>query len=167
MSPTPIRDPNAPPDPTELREIPSWQSLGDGGIGASHNEVLPGAPPSEEFPTGVPPVSTEAPAGPPVNVDVPHAMGPDGSATAIVGDAVTVTMGNWENTPDTYGYQWSRDEDGDITPISGATSSSYVTAVEDDGCAVLCSVLATNVVGQASIDSNEVAVSVPTKGKKK
>lgn len=72
MSPTPIRDPNMPGDPAELRDIPDQQHPA-GQDANAHNPVTPGAPPSPEYPTGVPPIHSEAPPtqppiepGPPV-----------------------------------------------------------------------------------------------------
>lgn len=54
--PTPIRDPNLPGDPSELREIPDRQHP-DPSWDTSRpmNPVIPGAPPSPDYPTGVPP----------------------------------------------------------------------------------------------------------------
>jgi hypothetical protein len=163
MSPTPLRDPNAPPDPTELREIPDHQMVPEEWIGAAHNPVAPGAPPSPDFPTGVPP---NLPTAPPVNVDVPYAMGPEGNPSATVGDMVTVTNGNWQNSPDSFQYQWQRRDDTGVSPISGAINSSYSTVAADGGFVVFCSLTAQNAVGQSSVDSNEIAVTKPAARKK-
>jgi hypothetical protein len=54
MSPIPKKDPNAPPDPNELREIPDAQHPA-GSNANRDNPVTPGVPPSPDEPTGIPP----------------------------------------------------------------------------------------------------------------
>lgn len=60
MSPTPIRDPNAPPDPSELREIPDAQHPAGWDVNP-HNPVpqppvdTPPDMPSAELPIAPPP----------------------------------------------------------------------------------------------------------------
>lgn len=81
MSPTPIRDPNAPPDASELRDIPDHQHSPYQAENRD-NPVFPGAPPSPDYPTGVPPVDPETP---PTEPEVPPPL-PD--AEPIVGDIV-------------------------------------------------------------------------------
>jgi hypothetical protein len=61
MSPTPIRDPNTPPDPTELREIPDHQHAPPSWSGHTHNPV----PPHDAASAGVPPYPVEPPVEPP------------------------------------------------------------------------------------------------------
>lgn len=71
MSPTPIRDPNAPPDPTELRDIPDHQHAPTEWGGQPHNPVPVSAdsePPSTELPT--PPIEEVPPPEPePIDED--------------------------------------------------------------------------------------------------
>jgi hypothetical protein len=96
---------------------------------------------------------------PPVNVDVPHAYGPGADpSTAKVGEVVTVTMGNWENEPDTYSYLWKRFSDGHANAIAGETNPTYTAREADANKQVYCTVLAGNEAGQAGIESNRVMV---------
>jgi hypothetical protein len=54
MSPTPKRDPNAPPDPTELREIPDQQHPAGQDVNP-HNPVTPGPAPPPDIDDPTPP----------------------------------------------------------------------------------------------------------------
>lgn len=94
----------------------------------------------------------------PVNVDQPYASGPDGSTNAHPGDTVSVTNGNWDNKPNTYLYQWKRRTGANINVLPDATTATYVPANQDKGKSVFCTVLAVNEVGEAAVDSNNVAV---------
>lgn len=85
----------------------------------------------------------------PTNVDVPAVLG-----TGAVGFTLTTTMGNWNGTPTAYGAQWMRDG----APIAGATRSTYLLTTADSGHSVLCRVTAFTGGGQASVNSNAVAV---------
>jgi hypothetical protein len=97
-------------------------------------------------------------SAPPVNVDLPYASGPDGSANAGVGDTVTVTTGNWENKPNSYAYQWKRRTGANVNALPDATEASYVPVKQDKAKPVFCSVMAINEVGEAAADSNDVHV---------
>ena len=68
---TMIRDPNAPADPNETRPITAHAYPPDSEGFGQHNPVVPGAPPSSDFPTGVPPTDAEGnPILPPVEEPV-------------------------------------------------------------------------------------------------
>jgi hypothetical protein len=87
---------------------------------------------------------------PPVNTIAPVVSG-----TGVVGQTLTTTNGTWSGTlPFTYTYQWQRNG----SPISGATSQTYVLVSADAGTNVRCVVTATNSVGTASASSNAIAV---------
>jgi hypothetical protein len=86
--------------------------------------------------------------GPPENVDAPYLDG-----TAMVGETLTSTMGNWTNVPDDYKYAWYRDG----TAIAGETGESYVLGDADVGKVITAVVTATNSFGTAdSPQSNGV-----------
>jgi hypothetical protein len=85
---------------------------------------------------------------PPANTSAPAVTG-----TATVGSTLTVTNGNWNYVPTNYAYQWMRG----VTPISGATSSTYVIATADKTYALSCVVTATNAAGSTPISSNATA----------
>src|SRR5205823_2859725 len=69
--------------------------------------------------------------GPPVN-----AVAPTASGTTNVGDTLAAGNGTWTGYPTpTFTYQWKRcDSDGlNCTAIGGATASTYVIALADQG----------------------------------
>lgn len=87
---------------------------------------------------------------PPVNVVAPVVSG-----GVLIGQTLTTTDGTWTGTtPITYTYQWQRNG----SPILGATSSTYLLVYADVGTNVRCVVTATNAIGSASANSNQVAV---------
>ena len=81
---------------------------------------------------------------PPVVVDEPYAVQQTGSNIA------TVTMGNWENEPHTYIYQWLRDG----IKISGAVLNQYSITSADNGRTLTCIVTAINNGGGSSATSS-------------
>lgn len=86
----------------------------------------------------------------PVNLTAPVVSG----GTSL-GSVLTTTNGTWSGTlPFTYTYQWQRNG----LPISGATSSTYTIVVADSAAAITCVVTATNAIGNASANSNAIAV---------
>jgi hypothetical protein len=103
--------------------------------------------------------------GPPVIVDAPYVSGPSGDQSAVVGDTINCTMGNWSNMqaePHSYSYQWRTldfNNDDQEADIVGATLSSYTVASTDNGLIVYCDVTATNTAGSTTQDSNGVMVS--------
>jgi hypothetical protein len=91
----------------------------------------------------------EAPAGPPVMVDVPYVGG-----TGAVGETLTCTMGNWQNEPTSYSYQWKRD----ATDV-GIGQAIYLVEADDVGHSLACLVTASNAAGSTTAPlSNAVAI---------
>jgi hypothetical protein len=89
----------------------------------------------------------EAAAGVPLNVDVPYA--------SQEGMQLTCTMGNWENEPTSYSYQWMQGE-----TMVGTNSATYDIQEADVGVAMTCLVTAMNDAGGATAPpSNEVVPS--------
>jgi len=85
-----------------------------------------------------------------------NTVAPVVSGGVLIGQTLTTTNGTWTANPSsiTYTYQWQRNG----SPILGATSSTYLLVYADVGTNVLCVVTATNAIGSASANSNEVAV---------
>jgi hypothetical protein len=91
---------------------------------------------------------------PPVNTVAPAVTG-----TATFGSTLSCTTGTWTGAPTpTFAYQWQRV----TTPISGATSSTYVLVAADVGSTIRCVVTATNPIGTASANSNSTATVAAT-----
>lgn len=105
-----------------------------GSTAATSNTVTPSAAPTA-------PANTVAPAI---------------TGTAQTGQTLTCSAGTWTGTPTiTYAYQWKRNG----TNIAGATASTYVLQVADEGQSVKCTVTATNSVSSVAADSNTVTPS--------
>ena len=84
----------------------------------------------------------------PLNLTSPVASG-----TAQVGETLSTTDGTWQGIATiTFAYQWRRD----AANISGATSSTYTLVAADYATDVDCVVTATNGLGSASADSNDI-----------
>lgn len=77
---------------------------------------------------------------PPVVVTAPHV---DGSGGTAAGDTLECTMGNWENEPTSYAYQWLRN--GATRPSS--TTNAVIIAAADAGTILSCRVTASNAAG--------------------
>ena len=85
----------------------------------------------------------------PLNLTSPVASG-----TAQVGQTLSTTDGTWQGIATiTFAYQWRRD----AVNISGATSSTYTLVAADYTTDIDCVVTATNGLGSASADSNDIA----------
>jgi hypothetical protein len=101
--------------------------------------------------TGVVQSSSVAPS----NTALPTITG-----TAQDGQTLTATPGDWNGTqPMTYAYQWNRcDTSGaSCSPISGATSTTYVVTSADVGSTLRVKVTATNSAGFGTATSNPTA----------
>ena len=85
------------------------------------------------------------------------------SGTAAVGQTLTAAPGTWSGSvPITYAQQWlSCDSNAsNCSPISGATSQTYVPVVADVGARLEVAVTASNAYGSASASSAASAVVV-------
>ncbi len=81
---------------------------------------------------------------------------PSIAGTAVVGDALSCSPGNWSATPaPAFSYQWLRDG---VMPIPGATSSRYTVQAIDQGAAISCAVTASNEAGEVTAISATVQV---------
>jgi len=83
------------------------------------------------------------------------------SGTAQVGQTLTAATGGWtyQSTP-TYTYQWDRCNEvgSNCTPISGATSATYVVQTIDGNDTLRVIVTATNAQGAASATSPQTGL---------
>ena len=78
---------------------------------------------------------------------------PVASGTAQVGQTLSTTDGTWQGIATiAFTYQWRRD----ASNIGGATSSTYTLVAADYTTDVDCVVTATNGLGNASADSNDI-----------
>ena len=84
-----------------------------------------------------------------------NTVAPAVTGTTTTGQTLTCSTGTWSNNPDSFTYQWKRAG----ANISGATSSTYVLQVADEGVLVRCDVTATNEAGSATAQSNAVTPS--------
>jgi hypothetical protein len=82
------------------------------------------------------------------------------SGDAVVGTALSCSLGSWTGAGLTYARQWTR---GD-TDIVGQTATSYTTVPEDVGHAVGCRVTATNSIGASSDQTAETLTIRPPAG---
>lgn len=83
----------------------------------------------------------------PVNTVLPAISG-----DAEVGATLTTTTGTWDNSPESYAYQWKSDG----VAIDGETTSSYVVQAIDVGTNISVTVTATNAAGSTPATSTEV-----------
>ena len=115
--------------------------------GVSHTPGDPASypdppPPPSDTASGLDPIVPADPVDPPatvppVNVDVPH--------VSQDGDTLSCTMGNWDNTPTSYAYQWQLDG----TDVVGTDDMLGVTS-DDIGKTATCIVTATNAAGSTA-----------------
>ena len=81
-------------------------------------------------------------------------VAPVASGTGQVGQTLSTTDGTWQGIATiTFAYQWRRD----AVNISGATSSTYTLVADDYATDIDCMVTATNTLGSANQDSNDIA----------
>jgi hypothetical protein len=84
-----------------------------------------------------------------------NTVAPVVSGGVLIGQTLTTTNGTWTGTmPITYTYQWQRNG----SPISSATSQTYLLVYADVGTNVSCVVTASNAIGSASANSNAISV---------
>jgi GDSL-like Lipase/Acylhydrolase family len=77
----------------------------------------------------------------PINSALPAITG-----TAQVGQTLTASAGTWTNSPSSFTYQWHNEG----SPISGATSSTYVLQTSDLGALITVHVVASNEAGAST-----------------
>lgn len=82
------------------------------------------------------------------------------SGSPVVGVDMGVSHGSWNNSPITYGYQWSdcNSEGKSCTPILGATNENYKVASSDVGFTLVVQVTAINGGGGVTATSATSAV---------
>jgi hypothetical protein len=90
---------------------------------------------------------------PPVNIIAPVITG-----NKDVGSTLTCSNGTWNGfPPPTFTYQWYRG----ASPISGATTNTYVIEAPAGPPTITCQVTATNASGSATATSNAVTPTAP------
>lgn len=154
----PTMTPEAPPQAEPARLQPEPRPQGHPGYEPTTTPDEPPQAHARQDP--LPPERPEGHPGyeptPPVEGDTPAIMVNGAlSQTAVVGDALTCTQGNWVGEPTSFAYQWKSDG----TNI-GTDSDSYTVAAGDSGKSITCVVTATNAAGSAAAPpTNAVAVS--------
>ncbi len=91
-------------------------------------------------------------SSPPVNESLPEVQG----TPALLGHTLTCSDGTWTNGPESYVFQWMREQ----TPITSATSQSYEVKPADEGHWVTCRVIAINTEGPSE-PAESVLANVP------
>lgn len=89
-----------------------------------------------------------------------NSVAPAITGVAETAETLTCSQGTWSPTGDSYTRQWKRDGSN----IVGATSSTYLLDVADEGTAIKCTVTATNGAGSTAQDSNTVNPTAPSGG---
>ncbi len=84
----------------------------------------------------------------PINSVLPAITG-----TAQVGQTLTASAGTWTNSPSSFTYQWENEG----SPISGATSSTYVLRNSDLGALVTVAVTTANNLGTSALALSALA----------
>lgn len=76
------------------------------------------------------------------------------------GETLTCSEGTWSNTPDAFAYQWHRDG----VSIANAIAATHELVLADVGCAMSCTVVATNlgVPAVATSAATEAVLGDPT-----
>ena len=98
----------------------------------------------------VAPIDPTVPTDPPVNVDVPFIWQEE--------QRMRSTVGNWENVPTAYSFQWL--QDGTL-PI-GADNDTLPMLASNDGHSITCVVTATNAAGATEAPpSNSLLYAAP------
>lgn len=89
-----------------------------------------------------------SPTGVPVNIDAPLVTG----STAVAGNVLHCTMGNWEGEPTSYFYWW----ESNGTHV-GINSPNFTITAAEVGTAMRCRVTTTNGMGNSNpVYSNTV-----------
>ncbi|MGA9860269.1 MAG: hypothetical protein WBQ18_20550 [Solirubrobacteraceae bacterium] len=92
------------------------------------------------------------------NVAPVNSVAPAIAGSALQGQTLTASTGNWSPTPTSYAYQWQRSSDGGTTwsDIAGATGSTYAVPAGDLGDDIQVIVTATNSYGTGAATSATV-----------
>jgi hypothetical protein len=92
---------------------------------------------------------------PPAPTDLPQLSG-----SAVEGESVSGSQGEWANTPTTYAYQWLQcDASGNVcAPILGADASTYAPTITDVGHTLRLTISATNAGGSTTVTSGPSAI---------
>lgn len=107
--------------------------------------------PGYRDPGPVVPPPQPAGIGAPVNTASPIASG-----TGDAGQTLSVTTGTWTGmVGGTFTYQWQSNS----VNIGGATASTFLLTSTQNGSTVRCVVTASNAAGNASANSNGIAIS--------
>ena len=93
--------------------------------------------------------------GAPTNTALPTITG-----TALAGQTLTATTGNWNGSPTGFAFQWQRCSAAGASclDLPGATGGTYVAGAGDAGSTIRVVVTATNSVGRASAASGPTPV---------
>ena len=102
-------------------------------------------------------VPVAEPPPPPVGVAPTNTVLPQITGTMTAGSTLTCSTGTWADSPDTFAFQWRRNG----TPVAGATASTYLLGVPDQGTNIDCVVTATNAFGSATATAPAVSIPVP------
>lgn len=87
-----------------------------------------------------------------------NSIAPVISGAVYLGQTLSSTTGVWMGNPvPTFAYQWRR---GGVS-IGGATSSTYLATLADEGQSITCNVTATNASGSATATSNTLRHFIP------
>jgi hypothetical protein len=136
-------------DVATVKDVPTLQTGQDGM--PLDPEAVHYPPPPSDFspqPEGVP-IPPPLPTEPPELVDVPFA--------SQTGAVLNCTMGNWNNEPTSYAYQWRKDG----VLVEGATAADHTVTTADADTVFACEVTASNAKGSATVTSNDVTVTDP------
>ena len=142
---------------------PTAVIAGSSSAGSSPTAVIAGSSSAGSSPTAVVAGSSSAGssptaviAGAPANTGVPAVSG-----SAVQGSTLTASDGVWAGSPaPAFSYQWEGCDSGggQCSPISGATSSSYVLGASDVGSTVEVLVTGTSSAGSSSAASAATVV---------
>jgi Bacterial Ig-like domain (group 3) len=107
--------------------------------------------------------ATSGSVGPVLPAAPVNSVKPGITGTAQQGATLSVSNGTWSNNPTAFAYVWQDCDSSGSTcsPITGATSSSYIVQASDVGSKVLAVVTASNAGGQNSATSGGVGPVLP------
>jgi hypothetical protein len=178
-SPTPYRVDGSGSAPTAVACASTSEcvAVDSGGGAVAFDPAAPGTPPLQSIDSGhaltaVACASTEmcvavdaagdviVGTSPPVSLTPPSITG-----TAVVGDVLSASQGDWLNNPTNYGYQWERcnSAGASCNAIAGATGKTYTLTQADAGSRFVVVATASNAGGPgSSASSSPTTVVLPT-----